>query len=114
MKLYYRKLMLYLYIVLIFLISLIPSHNVQTIHVFGIDKIFHLIEYLILGLIFKYTINEKNNAYYFLIFIIPALDEFGVQRISGRAMDYWDFIFNLIGLCLGIILKGYIDKRTKY
>ena len=114
MKLYYRKYVLYLYIVFIFLISLIPSQSVQAIHVFGIDKIFHLIEYVILGLIFKYTINKKNNAYYFLILIVPILDEFGIQRISGRTIDSWDFIFNIIGLYLGIIIKGYFDKRVKY
>ena len=114
MKLYRRKNVLYLYIVFIFLISLIPSHSVQVIHVFGIDKLFHLVEYLILGLIFKYTINQKNNAYYFLILIVPILDEFGVQRLSGRTIDPWDFIFNLIGLCLGMIIKEYIDKRIKY
>jgi len=37
-----------------------------------------------------------------------------VQEISGRTVDYWDFIFNLIGLYLGIIIKGYFDKRTTH
>ena len=106
--------MLYLYIVFIFLVSLIPSHSVQTIHVIGIDKLIHLIEYFLLGLIFKYSINKDNDMYYYLILTVPILDEFCVQRISGRTVDPWDFVFNLIGLTLGIILKGYFDKRTKY
>jgi len=114
MKLCYRKYVLYLYIVSIFLISLIPSKSVQVIQVFGVDKIFHLIEYAILGLIFRFSINRNNNMYYFLILIVPIVDEFGVQSISGRNIDPWDFVFNLLGLCLGITIKGCIDKRVKY
>ena len=61
MKLYRRKNVLYLYIVFIFLISLIPSHSVQAIHVFGVDKLFHLVEYLIL------TVTVLQYLYYFTL-----------------------------------------------
>ena len=114
MKFYSRKLVLFLYIVIIFLISLIPSKSVQSIQVIGIDKFFHLVEYFILGFIFKYSIKHNIRYYEFLILCVPILDEFFVQRISGRSIDPWDFLFNIIGLILGYKIKGYFDKRTKY
>ena len=114
MKFYNKKYFLYGYISAIFIISLIPSKSVDPIHKLGVDKVFHLIEYLILGIIFKYSINSKSEIYYLFILIVPLLDEFVVQEFSGRTVDYWDFIFNLIGLYLGIIIKGYFDKRTTH
>ena len=114
MKFYYRKFVLFIYILFIFLISLIPSQSVQSIHVLGIDKLFHLAEYFILGFIFKYSIKKNNRFYIFFILMVPVIDEFFVQKISGRNVDPWDFIFNVIGLVLGYTIKGYFDKRTKY
>ena len=114
MKLFFKRYSLYIYISAIFLISLIPSDNVRAIHIFGVDKIFHLIEYLILGVIFKYSIIKKDKISYLLILFVPILDEFGIQRLSGRTIDHWDFIFNIIGLYLGIMIKDYFDKRTQY
>ena len=96
------------------MLSLIPFKSVESIHKLGVDKVFHLIEYLILGIIFKYSINSTSRIYYLFILIVPLLDEFVVQEFSGRTVDYWDFIFNLIGLYLGIIIKGYFDKRTAH
>tara|TARA_Y100000768_G_scaffold380410_1_gene357488 strand:- start:1519 stop:1863 length:345 start_codon:yes stop_codon:yes gene_type:complete len=114
MKFYIRKFVLFLYLVIIFLVSLIPSQSVQSIHMLGFDKLFHLVEYFILGFIFKYSIKHSIGYYGFLILSVPILDEFFVQRISGRSVDPWDFLFNIIGLILGYKIKGYFDKRTKY
>ena len=46
--------------------------------------------------------------------MVPVIDEFFVQKISGRNVDPWDFVFNVIGLVLGYTIKGCFDKRTKY
>ena len=93
MKFYHKKYLFYLYVIIIFLLSLIPGDSVKSIQIFGIDKIIHLIEYFILGVIYKYSIINNKNIHYFLILIIPLLDEYCIQRFSNRSIDFWDFIF---------------------
>ena len=113
MKFYYRKFVLFIYILFIFLISLIPSQSVQSIHVLGVDKLFHLAEYFILGLFLSIQLKRIIGSIFFIL-MVPVIDEFFVQKISGRNVDPWDFVFNVIGLVLGYTIKGYFDKRTKY
>ena len=95
-----NKIFFYTYIILIFSLSLLPSETVESVQVFGLDKIIHLIEYSILGVLYKYYILRdalmlKRGGYWILI--IPIMDEFFIQNISNRTIDPWDFIFNIIG-----------------
>ena len=99
---YSRIIILYSYISLIFILSSIPSSVVGSIQIFGLDKIIHFSEFFFLGLIFKYSIQEYKYIYYWLIFLIPVIDEFVVQNISGRNVDIYDFIFDVVGLFIGI------------
>ena len=104
---------LYLYILIIFLLSSIPPNIVNSIQLYGIDKIIHLIEYLLLGIIFKTSIRYYFSKHYFLILTIPIIDEFLIQRFSGRNVDFYDFITNILGLFIGLILFEYFYKRDK-
>ena len=52
----YRINILYSYIFLIFLLSSLPPGVVSSSQFHGLDKIIHLLEYFILGIIFKYSI----------------------------------------------------------
>jgi len=101
---------LYLYILIIFLLSSTPPSVVSSIQIYGLDKIIHFVEYFILGIIFKSSINQLLSKYYFLIFIIPITDEFIVQDYSGRNVDIFDFIANILGLIFGILLFKYFLK----
>ena len=105
--------LLYSYICLIFLLSSIPSGVVSSIQIYGLDKVIHLLEYLFLGIIFKYSIKKSVYIYYWLIFLIPLIDEFIVQNFSGRDVDIYDFIFDVMGLIIGITIKLIIDKYNK-
>ena len=110
-----NKIIFYLYILLIFILSSLPGSSVEVIHVFGIDKIIHLVEYSILGFLFKYYIVRKRSIFnfqFYYILIVPVADEYFIQNISNRTVDYWDFIFNIIGLFLGILIRAYFDKKT--
>ena len=75
-----RIIILYSYICLIFILSSIPSEVVNSIQIFGLDKVIHFLEYLFSGLIFKYSIEKSINIYYYLIFLIPLIDEFIIQN----------------------------------
>ena len=102
---------LYLYIAIIFLLSSTPPSVISSIQIYGLDKLIHFVEYFILGMIFRSSINKLLSKYYFLIFIIPILDEFIVQDYSGRNVDIFDFIANILGLICGILLSKYLLKH---
>jgi len=117
----YKNIVLFLYIILIFSISSIPGNGfIGKIHQFGIDKIFHFFEYLILGSLLVLAVNKKSNIFkifYILVLSIAYLDEYFVQDISGRTVDHLDFLFNLLGLYTGIFISilatNYYDKKNK-
>ena len=114
MKYINNRNIIYVYICIIFTISLIPSGPIiGEIQRFGIDKVFHLIEYFILGLLVHLFIKDRKKLFkivYILIIAVPVFDEYLIQRISGRTIDAWDFIFNIIGLFLGALTFFLIDK----
>ena len=108
-----RIIFLYFYICLIFLLSSIPLGVVNSIQVVGFDKVINFIEYLLLGLIFKYSIEKSLTIHYWLICLIPLIDEFIIQNLSGRNVDIYDFIFDIIGLIIGIRIKLIVDQYSK-
>ena len=120
MKYMLNKNIIYFYILAIFMISLIPSVSIiGEIQSFGIDKVFHLVEYFILGVLTYFFIKNRKKLFkvvYILIALVPIVDEYLIQRISGRTIDVWDFIFNIIGLYLGasilFLIYRYRDKKT--
>ena len=120
MKYILAKNIIYFYILTIFMISLIPSVSIiGEIQRFGIDKVFHLVEYFILGVLTYFFIKNRKKMFkivYILIALVPIVDEYLIQRISGRTIDVWDFIFNIIGLYLGtsilFLIYRYRDKKT--
>ena len=120
MKYINDKNIIYIYISIIFSVSLIPSTPIiGEMQKFGIDKVFHLIEYFILGGLTHFFIKNRKKSFkmmYILIALIPIIDEYMIQRISGRTIDLWDFVFNIIGLYLGasilFLIYKYRDKKT--
>ena len=105
--------LLSIYIIIIFLLSSTPPNIVQSIQINGLDKVIHLIEYLLLGIVYKATKSNLLIRYYLLIFIIPIIDEFIIQKYSGRNVDIFDFIADIIGLMIGIIIYRYILEKHK-
>ena len=115
-----KKQFIFIYIGLIFGISSIPGDGfIGDIHQFGIDKLFHFLEYFILGVITHLYVKDRDTKFrllYLGILIVPVIDEYFVQHISGRNVDYLDFIANFIGLYAGIfiylLLGKYFDKKA--
>ena len=90
--------LLIIYILLIFTLSLAPSTVANSVQFGGIDKIIHFIEYLILGLIFSNSKYKDRSILLFLVLLVPFLDELIVQSYSGRNVDSFDLLANLLGL----------------
>ena len=84
---------------------------VSSIQIYGLDKIIHFIEYFILGAIYRSSINQLLSKYYFLIILIPIIDEFIIQDYSGRNVDIFDFIANVLGLIFGIVISKVFLKK---
>ena len=120
MKYIRKKNIIYFYITIIFILSLIPANSfIGEIHRFGVDKIFHFIEYFILGILAYSFIKDRKKSFqivYIWITLVPIIDEYLIQRISSRVIDGWDFLFNIIGLYLSasilFLINRYRDKKT--
>ena len=120
MKYTFNRNIIYAYILVIFLISFIPTGSfISEMNRFGVDKVIHLVEYFILGVLTHFFIKDRkkiSKMMYIWIIIVPIVDEYIVQRISGRTVDGLDFLFNIIGLYLGasifFLIDRYRDKKT--
>lgn len=98
--------------------SLKPS-DVPTPDIPYIDKLFHLIEYLILGfLLARASARTCANANYRYIFIAAVLtaslyglsDELHQRFVPGRACDIFDFLSDFIGSAAGAGLCLYKER----
>ena len=101
-----------LYVIFIFSLSSInPGDIAKSIQFNGIYKIIHFCEYLILGIIFSKS-NYKNKIIYtILIYLVPYIDEYIIQLYSGRNVDIYDLVFNLLGLSAVFIINKFRNKQ---
>jgi len=106
-----KNIILYLYVVIIFLLSSTPPSIAESIQINGLDKIIHFIEYFILGIILMNTKHIFVKQYYYLIIFIPIIDEYIIQNYVGRNVDLFDFIANILGLIFGVKLWNYFFKN---
>ena len=97
-----------IYVMLIFGLSSTPSTIASSVQFGGIDKIIHFIEYLILGLIFSNSKYNRRNYLLILVFMVPFIDELLVQSYSGRNVDLYDLLANLLGLSSIYIVRKII------
>lgn len=96
------------WIMLVSVLSLLPSNYIS--HGKGLDKIAHLLFYLPLILITLY--HPKRG-----IMVVGLVALFGVnfgflleliqRRIPGRSFDWMDFIMEIIGLGIGLLIIGF-------
>ena len=87
------------------------------------DKVVHLIEYCIWAILFLLMLKQEDrintllNAFVaVLIFgaILGIFDEVHQRFISGRSMDKYDLLADVIGIILAIILFRIFYRRPKY
>lgn len=85
---------------------------------FGLRKLAHLTEYLILSLLILNILNDYNLKYKYvtvvlLCFIFALTDEFHQMFIIGRTAQFKDVLIDTFGAAIGISLY-YLKIKYKY
>lgn len=97
-----------IYILIISLISHTPNDNLpeSDIGFSNIDKIFHFVEFFILGLLIKFSLYEREissqKAIVFTTIIfgfsLACIDELHQSFIRGRVCSVEDLLFDFLGI----------------
>jgi len=116
-----RKVLAILYLVLIVLLSLLPSSDFPDIPYFsGEDKWIHFCMYLGLGFMacWSLDLNRRPATSYFLLLCGVAM--WGVfmeilQRLmaNGRSLEVLDMLANFGGAVTGLIVYQYMMRFTR-
>ena len=103
-----RTLHLFLFSSMIILISSIPGNSLSGKFNFGYDKIFHFIEYSLLGFFcFRTKLKLFKSSYLFAItygLSFGIFDEFWQSLVPGRNSSIYDVIADFSGICFMSIL----------
>lgn len=105
---------------LIFVLSLISGSQIPSAPVITFDKILHISFYLVLSMLTVYGLKKqyscrhiRSNAYKYTLAITSfygLLIEYIQPIVADRYADFWDFLANFIGCCVGLILFRIIYK----
>lgn len=105
-----------LYAGLIFYLSSIPSPHLPIEFPF-LDKLLHIAEYAILGILLARAIKKTGEfgsgwKFYFLImciaFIYGLSDEFHQSFVFGRVVSFWDALSDGVGGFLGATIFRWL------
>ena len=97
-----------IYILIISLLSHTPNDNLpeSDIGFSNIDKIFHFVEFFILGLLIKFSLYEREISSQKVIvfttiifgFSLACIDELHQSFIRGRVCSVEDLLFDFLGI----------------
>ena len=111
----YRKLLI-IYGILILSVSSIPGNSIPRFVLLSWDKLFHIIEYSILGFLSVRSFDSKSIKNMINISIIclcfAVFDEIWQSFVPGRFSSALDVIADGIGIIIGIIFASrfYSEK----
>ena len=99
---------------LILTLSSLPAQTLPKTWLLNWDKLIHLIEYFILGILAMKSVKKVNLNTVILVIIFGLLfgsiDEFLQSFISGRFSSALDVLADTIGTAIGALLvSGTID-----
>ena len=89
-------------------VSSLPSENIPKLMLLNFDKLIHLVEYFILGVLLMKSM--KNISTKMLIYVIPfgiffgIMDEYLQSFILGRFSSSLDVLADTIGVVIGSLL----------
>lgn len=104
---------------IIYYSSSIPGEDMLKIDIPNVDKLFHFIEYFILGaLLIRAFVNSSDKPNFKSIFLLSILiafvygilDEFHQCFIPGRYPEIFDIFSDIIGSFLGALLSMHKEK----
>jgi len=108
-----------MYLVLLVLLSLLPTSDLPNIPFFtGEDKSIHFLMYLGLGFVASWSLDRKGKPMPPLYFLLGGVFMWGVlmevlQRLmaNGRGMEILDMLANLAGAIAGLMLYKYMNRK---
>ena len=108
-----------MYLVLIMLLSLLPSSDFPDIPMFsGEDKWIHFCMYLGLGFVASWSLDRTGKPMPPLYILLAGVFMWGVlmevlQRLmaNGRGMEVSDMLANLAGAVAGLFVYRFLEKR---
>jgi len=109
------RILLVAYMILILGLSSIPAQDFPKTWLLTWDKLIHLVEYFILGILAMKSMN--TISYQTLKIVLPSgilfggLDEYLQSFISGRFASEWDVLADTIGFAIGALLIIGNDKE---
>jgi len=107
---------------LLYYSSSISGDNIPKFDIPNIDKLFHFVEYFILGaLLFRAFANSSGKANFKLMLIFSiliaalygVLDEFHQRFIPGRTQDIFDVFSDIIGSLSGALLYMHKERSGR-
>jgi VanZ family protein len=110
-----------IYLVIIALLSLLPSYDIPDISLFpGADKLVHTCMYLGLAFLACWSYDIGHHRMWFMYLLLAGVFMYGVlmeilQRTmhNGRDFDFRDMIANLTGAVLGLLIYKYLDGKRE-
>lgn len=108
-----------IYLIIIVLLSLLPSSNLPNIPYFsGEDKWIHFCMYAGLGFVTCWSLDTRGRKMPPLYVLLIGVFLWGVlmevlQRLmsNGRAMELYDMLANLAGAFAGLLAYKYLSRR---
>ena len=110
-----------LYGVLIVALSSVPGKSFPDISVLSYDKVIHLAEYAIFGVLVylaAYSLRPGNRLLLGLVVLLAgvfgALDELYQMLIPARDSSFWDWVADVAGVVIGAVsCRWWINRRDQ-
>ncbi len=102
------RILLVAYMILILGLSSLPGQSLPKTWLLTWDKLIHVIEYFIFGILAMKSMNTVSSK--MLLVVIPfgmafgIADEYLQSFISGRFSSGWDVLADTIGVIIGALL----------
>jgi len=107
----------------IFILTSIPGRSLPKVILIFTDKAKHLIAYLILSFLLNFAIhfqkkfkkynNHSGITAFMIIAVYGLFDEIHQIFIPGRYFEWLDFLSDLIGALIGIMVAQWIIDQNK-
>ncbi|MCK4956870.1 MAG: VanZ family protein [Candidatus Cloacimonetes bacterium] len=109
-----------LWIAIILILTSIPKlHNPLSDKILNIDKLAHLIIYLIFAFLFTKmnkhkTAKQNATSLIYLALFVPLLDELHQIPIPGRTFSYYDMMADTLGFLVIIIYNKCAKPKLSF
>ena len=94
----------------------IPQERMpESLGLFGIDKILHIVAYAILTVLFMRAVGTGRLLLYYIVTVavilgIAAIDEY-TQRYVSRTCSVYDWLADVVGISLALFCIKYLKGR---